>query len=216
MAKSKIRGRVLQITEPRVENNKSRKKYHEINYQYENKNQIIQNGRQQNIPRASWVQQRYNIPQYQIPSPQRPNPYPAFQNIPQPGFSQGFQSRFRNNQYRYQYNPYNQIIPRMNQLAIDTVPGQITPTIAFLTETWENPRENGQKNFQKQFASNENRNQRRGNWNNKLQDNLNWSKQGAQSQNGSAKENLIHLNCYNCKKPGHFKREYQKFVSIRG
>ena len=41
----------------------------------ENKNQNIQNGKQQYIPRASWVQQRYAIPQYQTPFLQRPNLY---------------------------------------------------------------------------------------------------------------------------------------------
>ena len=86
----------------------------------------------------------------------------------------------------------------MNQLAIDTAPGQIQPTIEFPTENRENPRENGQQNFQKLFASNMNRNQRGGNWNNKIQDNPNCSKQGAQSQNASAKENSIQLNCYKC------------------
>ena len=90
LAKSKIRGHVLQLIEPRMENNKNRKEYHETNHQYGNKNQNIANGRQQNIPKASWVQQRYNIPQYQIPSLQRPNPYLAFQNTPQPGCPQGF------------------------------------------------------------------------------------------------------------------------------
>ena len=72
----------------------------------------------------------------------------------------------------------------------------------------ENPGENGQQNFQKQFASNENQTQRNGNWNNKIQDNPNWLKQGTQLQNASAKGNLMHLNCYNCKEPGHIKREY--------
>ena len=38
LAKSKITGQVLQITEPRIENNKNRKEYHETDYQYGNKN----------------------------------------------------------------------------------------------------------------------------------------------------------------------------------
>ena len=70
LGKSKIMGHVLQITEPRIANNKNRKEYHETNYQYGEKNQNIENGRQQNISRASWVQQEYNIPQYQVPSQQ--------------------------------------------------------------------------------------------------------------------------------------------------
>ena len=79
---------------------------------------------------------------------QRPNPYPAFQNTPQPRFLQEFQPRFRNNQYRFEYNPYNKKIPRMNQLALGTVPGQAQPTIEFPAENRENPGENGQLKFQ--------------------------------------------------------------------
>ena len=95
----------------------------------------------------------------------------------------------------------------MNQLAIGTIPGEIQPTIDFPTKNRENSRENGQQNFQEQLSSNENRNQKSRNWNNKIQINPNWSKQGAQSQNANAKENLMQLNCYNCEEPGHFKRE---------
>ena len=96
----------------------------------------------------------------------------------------------------------------MNQLAIGTIPGQIQLAIEFPTENRKNLRENGQQNFQKQFSSNVNRNQRSGIWNNRIQYNPNWLKRGAQLQNASAKGNLIQLNCYNCKEPTHFKREY--------
>ena len=44
LAKSKIRGQVLQITEPRIDNNKNRKEYYETDYQYENKNKNIKMG----------------------------------------------------------------------------------------------------------------------------------------------------------------------------
>ena len=93
----------------------------------------------------------------------------------------------------------------MSQLALNG--GQTRPTIEFPTENRENPVENTQQNFQKQFASNVNRKQKSVNWNNKIQDNPNWLKQGTQLQNASASENSIQLNCYNCKKPGHFKWE---------
>ena len=157
-------------------------------------------------PAVPWVPEGYNRPQYQTPYLKRSNPYPAFQNTLQPKFLQKFQSRCRNNQNRFQHNPYNQIIPRMNTLALSTVLGQTQPTIEFPAENPENLAENGQQNFQKQFVSNENQNQRSGNWNNKIQDNPNWLKQGTQLQNANAKGNLKQLNCYNCKEPGHFKR----------
>ena len=50
---------------------------------YGNRSQSIQNGRLQYIPRASFVKQRYGIPQYQTLSLQRPNLYPIFQNTHQ-------------------------------------------------------------------------------------------------------------------------------------
>ena len=95
LAKSKIMGQALQITEPRIENkndqkhnmgnnnsdsnteknNKSRKEYIDSNYQYGSRKQSNQNGRQQNISRTSWVQQKYKIPQYQTPFLQKPKLY---------------------------------------------------------------------------------------------------------------------------------------------
>ena len=93
-----------------------------------------------------WVQLRFNIPQYQIPSLQRPNLYPAFQNTPQRIFSQVFQSRFRNNQHGKPFNPDNQIIPKMNQSMIGTVSGLTQPTIEYPTAYQENSRESGQQN----------------------------------------------------------------------
>ena len=90
-------------------------------------------------------------------------------------------------------------MPRMNQLTLNTVPGQTQPTIEFPAENRDNLAKNVQQNFQKQFASNVNRNQKSGNWNNKIQDIPNWLKQGTQLQNASASENLVQLNWYNCK-----------------
>ena len=52
-----------------------------------------------------------------------------------------------------------------------------------------------------------NKNQTSQNWNDKIQENPNSLRQSTQLQNASANENLIQLNCYNCKEPGHFKRE---------
>ena len=66
----------------------------------------------------------------------------------------------------------------MNQLALRTVPGQTQPTIEFPAENRGNPEENGQQNFQRQFASNVNRSQKSGNWNNKIQGNPNWLQRG--------------------------------------
>ena len=40
------------------------------------------------------------------------------------------------------------MIPRMDQLALNTVPGQTQPTIEFPAENQENPGENAQQNFQ--------------------------------------------------------------------
>ena len=157
-------------------------------------------------PGASWIQRRYNIPQYQIPSLQRFNLYPAFWNTSQPGFSQGFQSRYRNNQYTYQYNPYNEIIPKINQLS-RSITRSNTVHYKISNGKSEKPTRKWTTNFQKQFASNENLNQRSGNWNNRIQDIPNWLKQGAQSHNAIVNENLIQLNYYKCKTPGHFKRE---------
>ena len=54
-ARFKIRGKVLQITKSVIENNENRMKYYKTDYQYGNKNQNIENGRQQNIPTASRV-----------------------------------------------------------------------------------------------------------------------------------------------------------------
>ena len=105
---------------------------------YGNRSQSIQNGRLQYIPRASFVKQRYGIPQYQTLSLQRPNLYPIFQNTHQSWFPQVFQPRFQNNQYRYPFHSYNQIIPRMSQLAIGTVSGRTQPTIEFPTKNREN------------------------------------------------------------------------------
>ena len=115
------------------------------------------------IPAVLCIPQGYNRPQYQTPYEHRSNPYPAFKNAPQPKLLHEFQPRFRNNQNRFQYNPYYQMIPRMNQLALSTVLGQTQSTLEFPAENRENTGENGQQNFQKQFASNENRNQRSGN-----------------------------------------------------
>ena len=199
-----------------MKNNKNRKEYFETDYQYENKNQNIQNRRQQNIPAVSWVPQGYSKPQYQTPYLQRSNPYPTFQNTPQPRFLREFQPRFRNNQNKFQYISYNQLIPRMNQLVLCTVPGQTQPMIEFAAENRENLGENGQRNFQKQCACNVNRSQKSGIWNNKKQDNPNWLKQGAQLQNANANENLMQLNRYNCKEPGHFKRECLYFCQNQG
>ena len=95
----------------------------------------------------------------------------------------------------------------MNHLTLNKAPGQTQPTIEFPTENRESPAENTQQNFQKQFANNANRNQERRIWNNKIQDNPNRLRQGTQLQNASTSENSTQLNCYNCKEPGHFKRE---------
>ena len=89
-----------------------------------------------------------NRPQYQKSYVQRSNPYPTVLNTPQPRFLQEFQPRFRNNQNKFQYNPYDQLIPRMNQLTLNTVPGQTQTTIEFPAEDWENPAANAQQNFQ--------------------------------------------------------------------
>ena len=192
LKKSEIKGQILQITEPRRESSE---------------NQDSQNRKQQNIPTVPWRRQRYNKPQYQTPYVQRPNPYPAILNTPQPKFWQEFQPGFRNNKSRFQYNTYDQLIPRMNHLTLNRVPDQTQPTIEFPTENRESPAENTQQNSQKQFANNVNRNQESRIWNNKIQDNPNWLRQGTQMQNANASENSIQLNCYNCKEPGHFKRK---------
>ena len=141
MKKSEITGQVLQITEPTTENNR---------------NQNIQKERQQKIPAVSWTPRGYNRSQYQTPYPQRSNPYSTFLNTPQHTFLQEFQPRLRNNQNRFQCNTYDQLIRRMNYLALNRVPGQTQPTIEFPTENRESPAENTQKNFQKQFANNVN------------------------------------------------------------
>ena len=192
LEKSKIKGQVLQITEPRTENNKNRN---------------IQKERKQNIPAVSWTPQGHNGSQYQTSYPQRSKPYSKFLNTPQPRFLQEFQPRPRNNQNRFQYNPYNQMIPRMYQLTLNTVPSQTQHTIEFPVENQENPKESGKQNFHKQFEGNESLNQKSRNWNNKIQDNPNWLREGTQLQNAGASENLIQLNCDNYKEPGHFKRE---------
>ena len=62
----------------------------------------------------------------------------------------------------------------MNQLTLNTVPGQTQPTIEFPAENRESPAENMQQNFQKQVANNVNRNQESRNWNDKIQENPNW------------------------------------------
>ena len=137
LKKSDIKGKQLQITETQRENNE---------------NQNFQNRKLQNIPTVSWKLQRDNRRQYQTPYVQRPNPYPAILNTPQPRFLQEFQPRLRNNQSRFQYNTYDQLIPRTNHLTLNRVPGQTQPTIEFPTE---------------------NRNQESGIWH-KIQDNRNW------------------------------------------
>ena len=70
LKKSEIKAQILQITEPRRESSE---------------NQNPQN-RKQNIPAVPWRPQRYNRPQYQTPYVQRPNPYLAVPNTPQPRF----------------------------------------------------------------------------------------------------------------------------------
>ena len=139
LKKSEIKGQILQITEPRRESSE---------------NQNSQNRKQPNIPTVPWRLQRYNRPQHQTPYVQRPNPYPAILNTPQTRFWQEFQPGFRNNQSRFQHNTYDQLIPRMNHLTSNRVPGQTQPTIEFSTENRESPAENTQQNSQKQFANN--------------------------------------------------------------
>ena len=78
LEKSKIKGQVLQMAEPRTQNNKK---------------QNIQKERQQKIPAVSWTPQGHNGSQYQTPYPQRSNPYSKFLNTPQPRFFQEFQPR---------------------------------------------------------------------------------------------------------------------------
>ena len=94
----------------------------------------------------------------------------------------------------------------MNHLTLNRVPSQTQPTIEFPTENRESPAENTQQNSQKQFANNVNRNQESRIWNNKIQDN----------KNANASENSTQLNCYNCKEPGHFKREYPYLSQNQG
>ena len=112
LKKSEIKGQLLQITEPKRE---------------KNENQNPQN-RKQNIPAVTWR------PQYQTPYVQRPNLYPAVPNTPQPRFWQEFQPRFRNNQSRFQFNTYDQLIPRINHLTLNRVPSQTQTTIEFPTK----------------------------------------------------------------------------------
>ena len=95
----------------------------------------------------------------------------------------------------------------MNHLTLSRALGQTQPTIEFPTENQESPAENTQQNSQKQFANKANQNQESRIWNNKIQDNPNWLRQGTQLQNTSTSENSTQLNCYNCKEPGHFERK---------
>ena len=115
LKKSEIKGKLLQITEPKRENNE---------------NQNFQNRKQQNIPAVPSKLQNYNRSQYRK------------------SYSRGSQPRIRNNQDGFQYNPYNQLIPRMNHLALNRVPSQTQPTIEFPAENRENPAGNTQQNSQ--------------------------------------------------------------------
>ena len=152
LKKSKIKAQILQITEPMREIGE---------------NQNSQNRKQQNIPAVPRRLQRYNRTKYQTPYVQRRNSYPTILNTPQSRFWQEFQHGFWNNQGRFQYNTYDQLIPRMNHLTLNRVPGQTQPTIEFPTENRESPAENTQKNSQKQFANNVNQNQESRIWNKK-------------------------------------------------